>query len=68
MILAGDIGGTKSYLGLFKMEDGKVRPIEEIKEYPSSSYPSLIALVQDFLTSLDKSSLRKNEKFIGEYL
>jgi len=66
MILAGDIGGTKSYLGLFKMEEGKVRPITEIKEYPSSSYPSLTALVQDFLRSLDESSLRKDEKFIGK--
>jgi len=65
MILAGDIGGTKSYLGLFKMEGSKVHPITEIKEYPSPGYSSLTALVQEFLSSLDKSSLREDEKFIG---
>jgi glucokinase len=65
MILAGDIGGTKSYLGLFKMEGSKVRPITEIKKYPSPSYSSLTALVQEFLSYLDKSSLREDEKFIG---
>jgi glucokinase len=48
MILAGDIGGTKTYLGLFKIEDNY--PIaEEIKEYSSQSYSSFRALVQDFL-------------------
>ncbi len=65
MILAGDIGGTKTYLGLFQMVEGKVRPMTEIKEYSSRSYPSFTALVQDFLVFLDQSSLREDEKFIG---
>ena len=65
MILAGDIGGTKTYLGLFKMIEGKVRHLTEIKEYSSQSYSSFTALLQDFLIFLDQSSLREDEKFIG---
>jgi len=65
MILAGDIGGTKTYLGLFKMVEGKVCPITEIKEYSSQSYPSFTALVQDFLIFLEQSSLREDEKIIS---
>ncbi len=59
IILAGDIGGTKTYLGLFKMAEEEVRSITQVKEYTSKSYPSYTELLQDFL-----SSLRKDEKNI----
>ena len=47
MILAGDIGGTKTRIGLFSLEDGKL--VAGAKQnYPSKSYPSLEAVLDDF--------------------
>ncbi len=48
MLLAGDIGGTKTNIALYIPEEGPRRPIVE-KRYPSAAYPSLAAIVQDFL-------------------
>jgi len=47
MILAGDIGGTKTQIGLFSLEDGKLVAGGK-KTYPSKSYPSLEAVLDDF--------------------
>lgn len=55
MILAGDIGGTKSYLGLFEIEDAKLRPIGEIKKFLNKNYSSFTALLEDFLSSVDEN-------------
>jgi glucokinase len=57
MILAGDIGGTKSYLELFEIEDGKLRPIGEIKKFFNKNYCSFTALLEDFLSSVDEKSI-----------
>jgi glucokinase len=47
MILAGDIGGTKTTIGVFSLENGKLVAGAK-KTYPSKSYPSLEAVLDDF--------------------
>ena len=48
MLLAGDIGGTKTTLAVFSPEKGWRVPEAEAT-FPSADYPSLEALVQEFL-------------------
>jgi glucokinase len=48
MLLAGDIGGTKTVLGLFSTELGPRRPVVE-KSYPSARYDSLEHIALAFL-------------------
>ncbi|MBW1742296.1 MAG: glucokinase, partial [Deltaproteobacteria bacterium] len=48
LILAGDIGGTKTNLGLFRK--GKRRPVVKvIKTYPSQEAPNLSYIIEQFL-------------------
>ncbi len=59
MLLAGDIGGTKTNLAVFSPETGWRVPSAEAT-YPSADYPSLEALVHEFLAhhnfSIDRAS------------
>lgn len=48
MLLAGDIGGTKTNLGIYSHERGSRRPLAEAT-FSSARYPSLETLVQEFL-------------------
>jgi len=48
MLLAGDIGGTKTNLALFASPD-ELRTAVREATFPSAQYPSLEALVRDFL-------------------
>src|SRR4030088_2417572 len=48
MLLAGDIGGTKTNLALFASPDELRTPVREAT-FPSAQYPSLEALVRNFL-------------------
>lgn len=48
MLLAGDIGGTKTHLALFVAGDGLEKPIHEAI-YPSRQHASLDAIVADFM-------------------
>jgi glucokinase len=48
MILAGDIGGTKTILALVSPEQGPTAPVIE-KTYSSARYDSLEAIVAEFL-------------------
>ncbi len=48
MLLAGDIGGTKTDLAVFSVEGGPRRPLAQA-EYRSGRFPSLEALVREFL-------------------
>ncbi len=48
MLLAGDIGGTKTLLGLYKPESGARQPIAQ-GEFHSANYPSLDEMVHEFL-------------------
>jgi glucokinase len=47
-ILAGDIGGTKTVLGLYSSDQGPHHPLEEAT-YPSNDFDSLEEIVQQFL-------------------
>ena len=52
MLLAADIGGTKTNLAIFSSEAGLRAPLEEAR-FPSADYPSLEALVREFLSQVD---------------
>ncbi|MEX1252829.1 MAG: glucokinase [Dehalococcoidia bacterium] len=54
MLLAGDIGGTKTILAMYSREAGPRAPLVQA-EFASSDFPSLEAMVQQFLatTSLE---------------
>ena len=49
LLLAGDLGGTKTNLMIFSSETDPRTPIKEAS-FPSAQYPSLEALVTDFLS------------------
>jgi glucokinase len=48
LILAGDVGGTKTHLGLFRRSGEKVEVVRE-RLYPTSEFTSLEAACADFL-------------------
>jgi glucokinase len=48
MILAGDIGGTKTNLGLFDIVDGALT-LRQQKSFPSRNYRGLESIVQEFI-------------------
>ncbi len=48
MILAGDIGGTKTYLGLFDWHETRVEPVREEKFW-NADFDSLEAILEEFL-------------------
>jgi len=52
MLLAGDIGGTKTNLAVFSPDEGLRAPLAEAT-FPSGRYPSLDALVSEFLAQID---------------
>jgi glucokinase len=54
MLLAGDIGGTKTDLGIFSNEAGPHAPLFQA-EVHSADYSSLQALAQEFLTKANMS-------------
>jgi glucokinase len=53
MLIAGDIGGTKTDLAIFSSEGGPHAPLAEGKVH-SADYPSLQAIVKEFLTKANK--------------
>jgi glucokinase len=52
LLLAGDIGGTKTALAIFSTETGPRRPLARAS-FPSGDYASLEAIVQTFLAGQD---------------
>ena len=54
MLLAGDIGGTKTSLAIYSPEAGARAPLEEAT-FPSAQYPNLESLVREFLDQVDVS-------------
>ncbi len=48
VVLAGDVGGTKTNLGLFEVEAGQPRLLRSDR-YPSASYPGLAPMLAEFL-------------------
>lgn len=49
MILAGDVGATKTILGLFRPSAARLRPVREAV-FRSSDHPSFTALAESFLS------------------
>jgi glucokinase len=52
LLLAGDIGGTKTNLAIFSSEAGLRAPLAEAT-FPSGDYPSLEALACEFLSQVE---------------
>jgi glucokinase len=50
MLLAADVGGTKTLLGLFERDGGRLRSVREAV-FDSRAHPSLQAIVREFLRS-----------------
>jgi glucokinase len=48
MILAGDVGGTKTLLGLFRADDDRPSPVE-VGEFVTADYDRLETMIGDFL-------------------
>jgi glucokinase len=61
VLLAGDVGGTKTDLGIFSSEQGPRVPLAEAS-FPSARYPSLEALVREFL---EQTRLRVSHASFG---
>jgi len=51
MLLAGDVGGTKTVLGIYSPDAGPRRPLAT-RTYPSARYPALDAIVREFLATV----------------
>lgn len=50
MILAGDVGGTKVHLALYRFEQGALRHVRDQK-FPAPQFPDLQSIVRKFLDS-----------------
>ena len=48
IVLAGDIGGTKTHLGLYRAADGALAPLRD-QIYATRDYPNLEAAAAHFL-------------------
>ncbi|MFL5653980.1 MAG: glucokinase [Ktedonobacteraceae bacterium] len=61
MLLAGDIGGTKTNLAIYSDETGR-RPLVEAT-FPSGKYPGLEAIVREFLARVNLPEPVKHATF-----
>jgi len=52
MILAGDVGGTKVHLALYRFEQGSLQHVRDQK-FSAPHYPDLQSIVREFLGSKD---------------
>lgn len=55
LLLAGDIGGTKTILALFSSAKGPLQPLFEVS-YPSNAYPGLDAIIKNFFLQANVSA------------
>src|SRR5438046_255511 len=53
MLLAGDLGGTKTLLGLFERGDRRPQPIAS-RAYPTQEFESFTAILDAFANDLDR--------------
>lgn len=58
MILAGDVGGTKTYLGLFDWQTERVEPLFEQK-YWNADFQSIEEILTEFLEDASNPSTRE---------
>ena len=56
MLLAGDIGGTKTNLAIFALDGDWRNPVHEAT-FPSGDFPSLEAMVQEYVTQQQVASI-----------
>lgn len=56
MILAGDIGGTKTNLGLFDIDSNELK-LRRLESYPSKNYPGLESIIAEFLETAGSGSV-----------
>jgi len=54
VILAGDIGGTKTHLALYELRDGELKLLSD-RIYPTREFPSLEAVCESFLSGCPES-------------
>lgn len=52
MLLAGDIGGTKTALAVYSADRGPREPLAE-RIFPSAEYPSLEAIAREYIAQVD---------------
>lgn len=52
MILAGDVGGTKTRLASYVLENGKLKRLD-IERYESKAFPGLLEIIRTFLSKRD---------------
>jgi glucokinase len=64
MLLAGDIGGTKTVLALYKATSNATTPLAE-ETFPSSQYDSLEQIVEEFLQSTQAQQARVHRASFG---
>ena len=57
MILAGDVGGTKTLIGLFELEGGHLRSVREAT-FPSEDFGALEEILQLFFRKEHRPTLR----------
>ena len=55
LLLAGDIGGTKTILALFSSEKGPLQPLFEVS-YSSNAYSGLDTIIKDFFSQTNISA------------
>ncbi|MDD5412104.1 MAG: glucokinase, partial [Methylobacter sp.] len=56
MILAGDVGGTKTILALFEVESDGFRCLKK-EHFPSAYYQTFIGLLESFLSDMDGAQI-----------
>jgi glucokinase len=58
--IAADVGGTHARLGLVRAQDpsGRKLVVDKYKKYVCAEYPSLAAILRDFIESLNGSPVR----------
>ena len=61
MILAGDVGGTKVHLALYAFEGGFLKSVRD-QRFPAYQFPSLEAVVEQFLTGDATAEVDKTER------
>ncbi len=54
LLLAGDVGGTKTDLAIFSPNQGAKVPLAR-RAYPSDAYPDFVSLVRDFLAQAGRA-------------
>jgi glucokinase len=64
MLLAGDIGGTKTNLAIYSPETGPRKPLIEAT-FPSTEYASLESIVGEFLGQQDLTISRASFGMAG---